>query len=143
MRFWDSSAIVPLVIREATSAEIAKLYAEDTQVVICWTTSVEVWAAISRRRREGALRSPDIRKARERLSALRSAWAEVDDVEAIRERALRLVETHPLRAADAMQLAAALAALQDRPAGFVFVTLDDRLGEAAEAEGFGMLPRDG
>lgn len=140
MRFWDSSAIVPLVIRETTSADITKLYAEDSQIVVSGTTSVEVWGAIARRRREGDLRTPDLRKARERMSTLRKDWAEVDDVEAIRTRAVRLVEVHPLRSADAMQLAAALTALQDRPAGFSFVTLDERLGEAAEAEGFRILP---
>ena len=141
MRFWDSSAIVPLIIRETTSPAITQLYAEDPQIVVSWTSSVEVWGAIARRRREGVLRSPDLRKARERLQTFRGDWAEVDDVEAIRARALRLVEVHPLRAADAVQLAAALAMLQDRANGFPFVTLDERLGEAAEGEGFRMLPR--
>ncbi len=140
MRFWDASAIVPLLVREATSTELAALYEQDPRMVVSWTTGVEVWAAVSRRRREGALRSPDVRAARERLRALREDWAEVDDVEALRSRAVRLVEVHPLRAADGLQLAAALVAVQDHPDGFAFVTLDERLAEAAEAEGFRIWP---
>lgn len=143
MRFWDSSAIVPLVIREPTSRTIAALYDQDVRVVVSWASSVEVWAAIARRRRDGSLRSPDVRAARERLRLLREDWAEVDDVESIRTRATRLVEVHPLRAADAMQLAAALVAVQDRPDSFPFVTLDDRLADAADAEGFHVQPHAG
>jgi predicted nucleic acid-binding protein len=119
---------------------MATLFARDAQVVASWTSSVEIWAAIARRRRAGSLGSPDVRSARERLRTLRDDWAEVDDVEAIRIRAIRLVEVHALRAADAMQLAAALVAVQDRPDEFPFVTLDDQLAAIAEAEGFRVQP---
>jgi predicted nucleic acid-binding protein len=124
------------LFREANSSEVAQVFDEDPRVIVSWTTSIEVWSAVSRRRRDGALRSPDVRAARERLRELRADWAEVDDVVALRDRAMRIVEVHPLRAADAMQLGAALVAVQDRPDGFAFVTLDERLAEAAEAEGF-------
>src|SRR5262249_48255490 len=108
VRFWDTSSVVPVLVRERTSAQVAARYDEDASIVVCWTTSVEAWAAVSRRRREGALKSPDVRAARERLRWLREDWAEVDDVEALRARAIRLVEVHPLRSADGLQLAAAL-----------------------------------
>jgi predicted nucleic acid-binding protein len=140
VRFWDSSAVVPLLLHEPTTAVIQTLYAADRQLLVCWTTTVEVWSAVARRRRDQALRSPDVRAARERLSLLRKDWAEVDDLESLRARSLRLVEVHPLRTADALQLAAALVATQDQPDGFPFVTLDERLAEAAETEGFRILP---
>jgi uncharacterized protein len=58
----------------------------------------------------------------------------------LRDRAGRLVSAHPLRAADAFQLAAALAWCDDTPAGESFVCLDERLREAARREGFAILP---
>ena len=45
----------------------------------------------------------------------------------------------PLRAADALQLAAAFAAAERRPASLEIVTLDDRLANAARKEGFAVL----
>jgi hypothetical protein len=46
---------------------------------------------------------------------------------------------HPLRAADALQLAAAYAAAEQRPASLDMVTLDERLAIAARNEGFVVL----
>jgi hypothetical protein len=43
---------------------------------------------------------------------------------------------HPLRAADSLQLAAAIIAAEREPTTLEFVSLDDRLGEAASREGF-------
>lgn len=60
--------------------------------------------------------------------------------EAIRSRADRLLGIHTLRAADALQLAALLAASEERPADLPLVTLDDRLANAARKEGFPVLP---
>jgi hypothetical protein len=54
----------------------------------------------------------------------------------VRERAERLLRVHPLRAADALQLAAALLVFGDKPRGRSFVTLDDALLQAARREGF-------
>jgi hypothetical protein len=78
--------------------------------------------------------------ARERLLRFDRAAAIVVPSEAIRSRADRLLGVHPLRAGDAMQLAALLVAAEERPAELPLVTLDDRLGEAARKEGFSVLP---
>lgn len=58
----------------------------------------------------------------------------------LRDRAGRLLAAHPLRTADALQLAAALAWCDDVPRGESFVCLDERLREAARREGFAVLP---
>src|SRR5262249_28842262 len=105
-------------------------------------TSVEAWSAVARRRRASVLGSPDVRAARKRLDDLAGAWHEVSDVAAVRRRAQRILDVHPLAAADALQLAAALVLVSDRPDGFEFVTLDDRLGECAETEGFRIATRE-
>ena len=46
---------------------------------------------------------------------------------------------HPLRAADALQLAAAFLAAERRPASLELVTLDDRVAAAARKEGFAVI----
>jgi predicted nucleic acid-binding protein len=102
-------------------------------------TPVEVWSAVCRLRREGLLDSPGVRTARRRLRALVDRWIEIDYLHAVRQRAQRLLETHPLRAADSLQLAAALVLVADQPDRFAFVTLDERLAEAAEREGFDVV----
>lgn len=59
----------------------------------------------------------------------------------VRNQAIRLLGLHPLRAADALQLAAALVWADRRPRGHPFVCLDAGLREAAHAEGFSVLPK--
>jgi predicted nucleic acid-binding protein len=95
-----------------------------------------VISALSRRLREKSLKPTEFSKAKAQLAALEGAWSEVISVERVRERARRLLEIHPLRAADSLQLAAALLTAEENPQGFAFVTLDRRLRDAAEKEGF-------
>jgi uncharacterized protein len=108
VRFWDPSAIVPLVAMEKETGDCRALLAEDSDVVVWLLTPVEVISALTRRLRENSLKSIEFSKAKEQLSALEKAWSEVISIERVRERARRLLETHPLRAADSLQLAAAL-----------------------------------
>lgn len=139
MRFWDASAIVPLVAEEKETGLCRRLLAEDTDIVVWFLTPVEVVSALTRQLRENSLASTDFRKAKEHLRTLEKGWSEVVLVEMIRERARRLLENHPLRAADSLQLAAALLASEENPQELPFVTLDGRLGHAAEREGFNVL----
>jgi hypothetical protein len=136
LRFWDSSAVVPLIVPQEPSLWLQDVYASDPLLNVWCVTPVEVWSAVCRLRRGGLLDSPAMRSARSRLRALAESWIEVDDLPAVRRRAQRLLETHPLRASDSLQLAAALVLVSDRPERVSFLTLDERLGEAAEREGF-------
>lgn len=139
MKFWDASAIVPLVALEKETGEYRTLLAEDTDIVVWFLTPVEVISALTRRLREKSLKPMEFSRAKEHLATLEKAWSEVISVERVRERARRLLETHPLRAADSLQLAAALLTSEETPQGFPFVTLDQRLGDAAEKEGFHVI----
>jgi len=123
VRFWDASAVVPLVAWEKETANCRKLLAEDTEILVWFLTPVEV----------------EFRKSKEQLAQLERRWSEVILAEKVRERARRLLEIHPLRAADSLQLAAALIACEENPQSLFFVTLDRRLKDAAEKEGFGVL----
>jgi hypothetical protein len=142
MKFWDSSAILPLCLIEKTSEEMKGLMEEDEDIIVWWTTRIECLSALSRRKREGVLPSGDEGKARTVLSALAAAWSEVQPTETVRLRAERLLSIHPLRAADAFQLASALIWAQETPRGLDFVCLDQNLREAALKEGFSVQPPD-
>lgn len=138
MRFWDSSALVPLLVEEPGSAGRLQELKADPAVLVWWCTPVECESALQRRLREGALDAEGARLARENLMRLAAAWREVPASAFVRTLAVRLLRTHPLRAADALQLAAALSLVQGRVADLVFLTADLRLAEAAEIEGLGV-----
>ena len=139
MRFWDASAIVPLVTLGKETANCRNLLAKDTEILVWFLTPVEVVSALARRRRENSLDAAEFRKSKVQLAQIERRWSEVILAERVRERARRLLETHPLRAADSLQLAAALIASEENPQSLFFVTLDRRLKDAAEKEGFGVL----
>ena len=139
MRFWDASAVVPRVVAEEETNQCRKLLAEDTEVVVWFLTPMEVISALARRLRESTLKLSDFRKTKGQLLLLERAWFEVTSVERVRELARRLLESYPLRAADALQLAAAIIISENSPQDTPFVTLDNRLGLAAEREGFPLL----
>jgi predicted nucleic acid-binding protein len=136
LRFWDSSALVPLVIQEDATAAIERLFGADPVVIVWWGTEVECVSAISRREREAELGPTEAQSALARLDTLAGGWSEVDPSEAVRQTARRLLRAYPLRAADALQLAAAIAAAEGVPRGTEFLTLDERLSSAASREGF-------
>jgi hypothetical protein len=71
---------------------------------------------------------------------LRQGAVEIQPGDELRAAAIRLLAVHPLRAADAMQLASALMWAGERPARSGFVSFDTRLREAAAHEGFLVLP---
>ncbi len=140
MRFWDSSAIIPLCLKERASEAVKGLMKDDEDIVVWWTTYIECLSALSRRQREGVLTSGDVVKARAILSVLAVAWSEVQPTEMVRQRAERLLSIHPLRSADALQLAAALVWAQETPRGLEFVCLDQNLRESSLKEGFSIQP---
>ena len=136
MKFWDSSALVPLFAAEPRTRAVQSLYTRDPEVVVWWGTLGECASAIARLERDGALSTSDAAESFSRLDALAPSWMQIDPSDEIRESARRFLRVHPLRAADALQLAAALATAERRPSSLAFVTLDDRLREAAGKEGF-------
>ena len=140
MRFWDSSAVVPLCVAEPHSANARSLLEEDPAVAVWWATRTECLSALTRRMREGGLAPAGYRAARRVLAALAETWVELLPSEAVRATAERLLAVHPLKAADAFQLGAALAWCGGQPSRHEIVTLDIRLRDAASREGFDALP---
>ncbi|MBM3777867.1 MAG: type II toxin-antitoxin system VapC family toxin [Acidimicrobiia bacterium] len=138
MRFWDASAIVPLLLAEPATKRMRALAAADPVMLVWWATEVECASAVARLQRDGDLNDEGAARALDRLSQFAGAWHEVDPSDAIREAALRFLRVHPLRAADALQLAAAFLVAERRPSSLALVTLDDRLAAAARKEGFAL-----
>ncbi len=140
MRFWDSSAIVPLLVNESGTAAVETLFRRDPIQIVWCLTAVEVSSALARRQRERILEGEIEETARATLRTLADSWEETVSLDAVRSRATRLLQSHPLGAAHALQLAAALVASDEHPEGFPFVCLDDRLRAAARREGFLVSP---
>ncbi|MGH2372493.1 MAG: type II toxin-antitoxin system VapC family toxin [bacterium] len=141
MRFWDASAVVPLIAEEPLSRTSQALLGEDSGMVVWWGTLVECWSALARRHREGKLDVAGEEAARAHLRTLQASWSEIHPNEDVRAHTGRLLRMHPLRAQDALQLAAALVWTGSPPAGEI-VVLDRRLQEAARLEGLKPLPGD-
>jgi hypothetical protein len=139
VRFWDASAVVPLVVAEAPRDALLALLDADPDMLVWWGTPVECASAIARRERDGALPLGDATAALDRLKRLGRSWHEVLPADPLRSVALRLLRVHPLRAADSLQLAAAIVAAEHEPGTLEFVSLDDRLNEAASREGFRLV----
>ena len=140
MRFWDTSAIVPLLLDEPGSPRTRALADDGTELAVWWATLVECVAAMARRERRSELDVDQAALARTTLRALEERWTEVPPSDRIRKVAQRMVSLHEIRTADAFQLAAALSASDDDPQTVALVTLDERLAVAARREGFSVLP---
>ncbi len=140
MKFWDTSAIIPLCLKEPQTRRVKTITDTDPTIVVWWATPMECQSAFARLRREGNLTRQDEDEARTVLAALESSWVELVPSERIREHAGRALLSHPLRAADSLQLGAALAWSDSQPRGFDFICLDRKLSEAAQLEGFTVRP---
>jgi hypothetical protein len=139
MRFWDSSAIVPLLVAEPSTRALVDEFVRDPELVVWWGTEVECVSALARLEREDLIDARAMGEALARLDGLALAWHEIQPGARARQVAVRLLRTHNLRAADAFHLAAAIAAAEDSPGSLPLVTLDGRLATAAEREGFRVL----
>jgi len=138
MKFWDASAVVPLLVAQRHSRPLQSILARDSSMAVWWTTQIECVSALARLEREGAL-GPPLSEAFGRLREFAASWREINPSDEVRETAARLLRVHPLRAGDALQLAAAFVASSGRPLSLDFVVLDERLATAAQKEGFSIV----
>ncbi len=136
MKYWDSSALVALLVEEPQSAERRATIREDPVVVTWWGSRIECASALNRLERERRFEGDGFDRSMDQLGLLAASWIEIEPLGQVRKRAMRLLRLHPLRAADALQLAAALAAADEDPQQLDLVCSDDRLSRAAHREGF-------
>jgi predicted nucleic acid-binding protein len=139
VRYWDASALVPLLVKE-DGTTLCRAWLKEDPVVATWAlTLIELQSAVERRAREAAITGRQRDRLLGLVDSISDAWDEVTDVLSVRAHASTLLARHPLRAADALQLGAASVLSGAEPASVAFVCLDRNLAEAAKKEGFQVL----
>ncbi len=141
LAFWDTSALVPLCVRSRASSRANQLFRRYAPVV-WWGTPVEARSALARELRAGSLTAEQHASASDNLSTLRRRWQEILPSQSLRALAEDLLDRYPLRAADALQLAAAYIWSDRHPFDQNFISADKRLLSAAASIGFRALSID-
>lgn len=140
--YLDTSAVLKLYIEEDGADRVTHIVedAEDGQVFILDLTKVEARSAIRRREREGDLAAVDADRVLRQIEDDASALFLVQpSTSAVMEEAARLIDRHPLRAYDALQLAGCVVVREGMAEPVTFVCADARLCEAAANEGLTTL----
>jgi predicted nucleic acid-binding protein len=135
LAFWDSSALVPLCVGQSLTPAAVSLY-KNYEAVIWWATPVDIASALARLLRMRQLDPRQWQAAQELAGTLAEACSVIQPSDALRAKAMELVKLYDLRAADSLQLAAAMEWCGHRPEGHVFLTADQTLQEAALLVGF-------
>ena len=139
MKFWDTSALFVLLTTHKGSSSAAAVFNSDPEVAMWWGTPVELASAAARLRRMEEADDIGYVRILSKIGPFAQRTEEVQPTEEVRQTALRLVRVHDLRAADSLQLAAALVWARHVTTGIEFVCMDARLRAAAEKEGFSGL----
>jgi predicted nucleic acid-binding protein len=122
-------------VRQNATPRAIVLYRQH-DVVVWWATPVEIASTLARLARLKQIDPGDGEKAQRLAQTLADSWSTVQPSDALRDTAERLLDRYDLRAADALQLAAALEWCENDPSGRIFFTADQRLREAAALAGF-------
>ena len=136
MRYWDTSAVLPLIVDEPARERLLELYRRDSQIVAWWATPAEMASAVARRECEGRISPEEADAALWASKRLAATWHEVVPGDAIRRTAERLLRVHPLRAADSLRLAATLIAANHDLSTLEMICFDSSLTAGARREGF-------
>lgn len=137
--FWDTSAIIPLCCQQTQTQKARQAYRMFSGMVVWWATKVECVSALCRLEREKELTPQQAHQSLLKLEKHSWRWNEVAPSDEVRTMAQRLLKNHQLRAADSLQLAAALVWCNSYPKGRAFVCDDGKLLLAAENEGFNVV----
>jgi len=139
VKYWDSSALIPLLFAESVSVRAHAIHRDDPAIVTWWGTAIECVSALTRRERDGNLSPAALGLAIGRVRVAAKSWTEVVPSDELREQSIRLLRVHRLRAADAIQLGAAIVAAQFQPGTLDFVSFDKNQKIAADKEGFRVI----
>src|SRR5207249_3239735 len=139
VRFWDSSAVVSLLTKDVP-VPLAPLARDGVGLSTWWGGRVECHSALRRQAREGRIAAGALPRPLADVDRLPARSHEVLPSDPLRALACELVDRHPLRAGDALQLAAAVTERSRSNFRMEFVCLDRRLRRAAVREGFAVLP---
>ena len=139
--YFDTSALIKFYIEEEGTAQILHLAEtlDGDQIVVLDVTLLESRSAVRRREREGDISGPDANRILKQIDQDASSLYLVQPLSsAVIEEAARLIDLHPLKAYDALQLAGCLVIRHSMPP-VTFVCADVRLCKVAELEGLTTL----
>lgn len=139
MNFWDSSALLPLLVTEGASGATRQYVATQPEMAIWWATPVECMSALARKEREGRLELAQMIAAEKNLDLIVRNSVTIDASDRVRLLARKLLRRYPLRAADSLQLAAACLLAGEATSDYGFICNDERLTVAASKEGFSVV----
>ena len=140
--YLDTSALIKLYVEEEGTEQVVEATqdAADGRVIIVDLTPLEARSAIRRREREGDISAADAdRVLRQIENDCSMTFLMQPSTSAVMEEAARLIDRHPLRAYDALQLAGCLVVRDGMPGPVTFVCADSRLCDAARHEGLEAL----
>ncbi len=133
--YWDTSALLPLCILQPQTTAAQACFAR-YEIVTWWATPIEIVSGLNRLERMGTITHSHYLATKPFVQKIVRDFMLVHESAGISKDACALLGLHPLRAADALQLAAALEACEHQPRGYVFITADRRLADAAKKTGF-------
>lgn len=142
--YCDSSALVKRYVSEAGSEWIKALCSDSTQIIaLADIGRVEIAAAFAGKLRGNAIKPADYQKAATSLAADVQSHYQVIPITSQRiDEAITLTARRKLRGYDAVHLACALylnqALSANNLAPLTFISADDDLLQAAQAEGLAM-----
>ena len=140
--YLDTSALIKLYVEEEGGERVvdAAESAADGHIVILVLTPLEARSAIRRRQREGDIATADVDRVLRQIEDDCSTLFLTQPLSSpVMEEAARVIDRHPLRAYDALQLAGCLVVREAMPEPVTFVCADARLCEAAADEGLTTL----
>lgn len=137
--YWDSSAIIPLCVRQDATKEARRVGRLFSKRIVWCGTNVEIHSSLSRLKRSGEIESKGYDIAIRQWQKFHSPAQEVRAIDALISIAVEMPDKYGLRSLDSLQLAAALVWCKERPRRRPFVCADTRLGEAANDAGFSVL----
>lgn len=139
-RYFDASALTKRYVREPGSVPVRRLLALGGAAT-SRLSEVEVASAFARRVREGSVSADERDRALAAFIADLTAMLVVEVTPALTAQARMLLERHPLRASDALQLASCLYVQAQIAEPVPLIAFDDRLIEAARHEGIRVAMR--
>lgn len=134
--FWDTSAIIPLCVRQDATFEARRVGRLFSRRIIWCGTAVEFHSSISRLKRTGEIEAKGCSLALKQWFRFQRLVHEVRAIDALVSLAVEMPERYGLRSLDAFQLASALIWCNERPRNRPFVCADRRLATAASDAGF-------
>ena len=140
--YLDTSALIKLYVEEEGTEQVVEATqdAADGRVIIVDLTPLEARSAIRRREREGDISAADADQVLRQIeNDCSMTFLMQPSTSAVMEEAARLIDRHPLRAYDALQLAGCLVVRDGMPGPVTFVCADSRLCDAARQEGLEAL----